>query len=1026
MLGSLFLLLALSGEPQSPPKAIHAPVVVLAEPREDDAEERERAMELRHGGRPSAAYLEGKDRILQAEAQKWYAKRPFNLPVGISPPATSGGSWVNLGPGSLTSGAYSSGSTDYNSGRLTAIVTDPTNATTLYVATAGGGVWKSTNADLAATGDWTWTPITDSLPVAGADGNVPVGDLAMDPDDPLTLYLGLGDPLGAGNANGIWVTHDGGTTWVQSAFKPIFGATRRILPLGGGVVLAILGASGPLYRSTDGGVNFSSVSPKAGQVLIYDIAAFSSSELAFIGATSNASGLTPLFMYSSDGGQTWSDGILDASLTNIFSSPISGALACSRTGDGVGYALIPDAGTGNLAQGLARTNDKGHTWVFRASSQLFSASGDGAQASYNLFLTLDPSDSNHVYAGANFGTYRSLDGGQTWAQMTSWNGYEHVYAHADAHIGAWSKIGSKTLFAGNDGGLSVFRDPLRAAIPYVAGQSISDPSFVDNRRNAGIVSHLLFSVGSTTATNMPGARDFLLVGMQDNSTGTRLTSGTAFQLDPATGDGMGVLIHPLDARKAIASSYYDLLFRTTQFGSNSPQWTVSSPPVSKYFFTSVLPIPTDPDGVLTSGWDGIYQSHDFGLTYSKVPTTGLPISLGFIRPAASPFDAGIFAFTSFANPVGGITLDGGATWNSFGDLPSGSGVSWDISFSTSDPKTLYLTTQPYYLFASHLFKSTDLGFTWSPIDGSQTVSNGYPFGIMANVIRESPIRAGTLYVGTDLGVYVSGDGGASWSRLGNGLPYVRVEDLYIAPDGTFLRAATYGRGVWEVPLSTSGILVLDPLYLPHAPLGMQYSTTLSATGGTQPYTYAISRGSLPAGVSLSSAGALSGLPTTPGVYTFTVTCVDATGGTPITGSRNYRITVDQPILVQAPITRSGLLLNQAAAYSATALNAADPSVKWTASGGTLTQTSPTDASFIASTAGSYLLTATASADPTRSTTVTIQVHGADYTDPGHGVTGADALYIIGRLGGSDLTADMNGDGQIDQADLDLFLNLLGW
>lgn len=93
-----------------------------------------------------------------------------------------------------------------------------------------------------------------------------------------------------------------------------------------------------------------------------------------------------------------------------------------------------------------------------------------------------------------------------------------------------------------------------------------------------------------------------------------------------------------------------------------------------------------------------------------------------------------------------------------------------------------------------------LGRTFKPINNRKGKSNGFPFGFAVHVIRNSPDNHEVLFAGTDLGVYRSVDGGDSWSRFGQGLPMVAVTDLYLAPDGKLIRAATYGRGVWEAPL----------------------------------------------------------------------------------------------------------------------------------------------------------------------------------------------------------------------------------
>jgi hypothetical protein len=95
-----------------------------------------------------------------------------------------------------------------------------------------------------------------------------------------------------------------------------------------------------------------------------------------------------------------------------------------------------------------------------------------------------------------------------------------------------------------------------------------------------------------------------------------------------------------------------------------------------------------------------------------------------------------------------------------------------------------------------IFKTTNNGATWTPI---ATVANGMP-NIPVNIVRFDPADASdqTIWAGTDIGVYRTTDGGAHWTRYGAGLPMVRVTDMAFAKNGSLIRAATYGRGIWEI------------------------------------------------------------------------------------------------------------------------------------------------------------------------------------------------------------------------------------
>ena len=119
-------------------------------------------------------------------------------------------------------------------------------------------------------------------------------------------------------------------------------------------------------------------------------------------------------------------------------------------------------------------------------------------------------------------------------------------------------------------------------------------------------------------------------------------------------------------------------------------------------------------------------------------------------------------------------------------------MSW-VHFDTTNPQVVYVASVAPDATKTHLWKSTNFGASWSSLEGT-----GFPTGIPVNTIANDPGDVNTLYAGTHLGVYRSTDGGANWTRFGTGMPLVNVTDLYISPDSTLVRAATFGRGFWEL------------------------------------------------------------------------------------------------------------------------------------------------------------------------------------------------------------------------------------
>src|SRR6185295_10103359 len=116
-----------------------------------------------------------------------------------------------------------------------------------------------------------------------------------------------------------------------------------------------------------------------------------------------------------------------------------------------------------------------------------------------------------------------------------------------------------------------------------------------------------------------------------------------------------------------------------------------------------------------------------------------------------------------------------------------------VWFDTITPSTAYVSSVAPDATKNHLWKTTDLGLTWTTIDGS-----GFPFGVPVNKIVADPLANQTLFASTHLGVYRSTDAGATWARYGTGLPLVNVTDFYISPSSTLARISTFGRGFWDL------------------------------------------------------------------------------------------------------------------------------------------------------------------------------------------------------------------------------------
>ncbi|WP_243319058.1 dockerin type I domain-containing protein [Geothrix paludis] len=1010
------------------------------------------------GGKASPAYLDYKNQLAEQQTRLWAPRRlqgagplaqpliqPLAQPLaGTLPsalatgPAGIGGVWTNLGPFSQ----LTSTTPDIDSGRPVAIVAHPT-APTLYLATSGGGVFRCDNADPASTTDWTWYSVTDALPTSSSGGNVSVGALAMSPVDPNTLYMGAGDFFDA-EGRGFFKTTDGGATWTAAPLSSLGTATRSyaILPLDANRVLWATNAG--LRISTDGGSTFVAATggPATGQV--WSLQKVTATDLLCSVEVTSGTTSTANIHYSTNAGASWTP----ATLPSLTFTP--GRITIRAAGDGTtAYAILEDttnSSSTTMARGVLKSVDKGATWTWLAaptvSGGLFQGtgpqmSGDGGQGWYNHGLAVDPNNPLRVFVGANLALYRSVDGGLSWVQLTHWFGSGHVYAHADFHATAWSPNGA-TLYVGNDGGLAVVRDPFRVTIPTIS----FDTSFLDNRRNKGLASHLVYNVGSTAALSPSDSKWRISLGMQDNGTrlrqpavsGGTLTGTEGTFEDEIGGDGFATLFHPGDGTQVLGSIYYTDIYRSTNGGgsfSESISGIVEAKNKDLAPFAPKL-VPGDaarPAAVYTSTNGKIYLSTSFGASWVDIGTGGLPAPLDtsstttnttnpelFIRNlAASASDPNTLGIAANQSRVY-LTSSGGSSWTKGGTLPGSASYLSCIEFDRTTPTTVYVGSVAPTSTANHLWKSINGGGSWTAIDGSPTASNGFPFGIPVHVVKADPLVANKVYVGTDFGVYVTSDGGATWSRFGSNLPLVATRDLYIAPDDSFLRAATFGRGVWE--LQTAQVSV--SLDRTTATVNPSTSTTFTATvtnytaDNKVNWTVSAGGGGVSPTQTASGSAATYTAPATPGVYTVTAASNEAPSA-----SASATVSVYNPASVTVSVSpaTASLLAGGTATFSATVTNAPSQGVSWSASGGTITAggvyTAP-------AAAGTYTITAASIWPGTTSGTASVTVKSLDLN--GDGVVDLrDLLFFAKFYGTTNPTCDLNGDGTVDDKDLAILL-----
>lgn len=800
----------------------------------DDAEGRREAIKEQFGGEFTPGFMEA---MMNAANEQIAQYGPAGR-GGIKVP--SGGDWVNIGP--YRSDWIQNGVrvTESDTGRIRAFLIDPSNSDIVYVLQSNGGLWKTTNFSHPRP---AWRPMSDKI-LSTAGGGVGFGK------NPQTLYLGTGDPFASTLNVGGWIykSTNGGELWstgTKLGNSTVVPDLKVDTSTAQDIVLA--GTNGGLFRSADSGATYT---PVLGG-LIWSI------ERTSIGwlLARTSSGLGQLWT-STDQGLTWTQ----ITAPNLTTGAGRITLGVGAPGDADVYAFVQaNAGGGkpNRQKDLYRSTDGGLTWTaIGLGEDVTTLEGTppapvtrwvgkfpenpnedqpdmdimNDQATYNHMLLVDPNDPSRdtVYIGGQLSSAKTTNGGDTWRLTSHWLGlYGLPYVHADHHAAIFtSHNGAPLMVFGTDGGLFISDD---------GGRSFS------SQKNDGMSSYLIYAM-----TSNPKHPDDVLIGLQDN--GTRLRVGpTGTYNQVFGGDGFGVAWSQANDDMSLATVYYSYIVRAH---GNPPatqnKYRVGWTGISEFFdprytyFHTALATPSasaDPTGKTfyhrtrfklyrtTNGalsWQTVFE------TFNPVPPPPPPAPLPAPSPLRLQLRAGLHPigtspddknhFGVLAN--GGhafFTADGGATWNkkiiaSAPPVPPaivepGSTVvivpNWpgfNATLAYADNNLMYIgseapaNTAPVPLRA---IKSTDGGNTWVAAGGTGT--DRLPNVPVTKLLISPRDRSGkTVYAGTFLGVYETTDGGTTWKLFGKDLPVVNVSDLYMPPDGSYLRVSTYGRGVWEI------------------------------------------------------------------------------------------------------------------------------------------------------------------------------------------------------------------------------------
>ncbi|WP_010518797.1 WD40/YVTN/BNR-like repeat-containing protein [Croceivirga radicis] len=682
----------------------------------------------------------------------------------------------------------------FRGGRSAAVTGVPGEPNLYYFGATGGGVWKTLD------GGRSWKNISDGY-FGGSIGAVEVAK-----SDPNVIYVGGGEKTLRGNVSsgyGIWKTENGGKTWEKAGLEKSRHVPRlRVHPTDYNTVYAaVLGniykptKERGIYKSTDGGKNWKQVLFVNDQAGAVDLT-FDPNNPRILYASTWRAQRTPYSLSSggegsalwksTDSGETWTE----ISKNEGFPTDtlgIIGVTVSPKNSERV-WAIVENKDKG----GLYRSDDGGKTW-----SQVNSERKLRQRAWYYTRVYADTEDEDVVYV-LNVRYHKSTDGGKTFKTFNA--------PHGDHHDLWISPEDSKRMIIGDDGG---------AQVSYDGGETWST---YYNQPTAQFY--------RVTTDNAFPYR--IYVAQQDNSTlrikhrsdGSYI--GDADWEPTAGGESAHIAVDPLNNDIVYGGSYDGFLTRVNHDKGTTRGINVwpdnpmgAGAEAMKYRFQWNFPIifsKHDPKKLYTFS-NHVHLSTNEGQSWellsddltrndpTKLGSSGGPITQDntsveyyctIFAANESPLKEGLLWVGSDDGLVH-ITQDGGKTWKNV--TPTGM-PEWmminSIEPSAFDEGTCYVAGTRYKLgdFAPYLYKSTDYGATWTKI------TNGIEDEHFTRVVREDPKQKGLLYAGTETGMYISFNDGASWKPFQLNLPIVPITDLAIKDNN--LIVATQGRSLWMI------------------------------------------------------------------------------------------------------------------------------------------------------------------------------------------------------------------------------------
>ncbi len=662
--------------------------------------------------------------------------------------STQTAQWTLLGP--LDNPQSVGGQREQGLGRVNRVRFDPNNFNIIWAGSASGGVWKSVDGGR----NWMTFPFTQFLSIG-------VSDIAISPKNSNIVYVATGDcepSYSRYYSIGLIKTTNGGTDWQLTNLKYSLSDginVNRVLVNPDDPNIVIVGTSDGIYKTTDGG---NSWALKQGGAFFIDMEYMPGNANVVYASTTSWGGKN--FVYKSDdGGETWK-------IVQTYNNSLRVAIAVSPAEPNYVYSLVAALNRG--FQSLSLSLDGGENWDVMAVPSTVNnllGWGDGTgtdtkgQGEYDLCLAVSPSHANEVYVGG-VNVWKSVNNGESFTLTTHWyGGYNKPYIHADQHDLVFANY-STTLYAGNDGGIDKTTDGGATWTNITDGLSITQ----------------FYRLGCS-ATNP----NLIIAGCQDN--GTRRLKNLVWN-GVISGDGMEAAIDPTNENRMYGSNQYGELQKSGNGGNTFVHMIGQNETGQQGDWITPFIICQQNPSILYAGYRDVWKLSNYGNTPQKISNFGGNQNILSLALAPSDTNTLYAATISDLN----VTHDGGQNWNM--RIYSGGPIS-SIAVDPQNPDRVWIS-KSNFSDGNKVFEYD--GTTWRNISGNLP-------NVPVNCIVYQNGSPDRLYVGTDIGVFYSDYGSAYWESYGSGLPNVIVYDLAIQYSSHKLRAATFGRGIWEVDVS---------------------------------------------------------------------------------------------------------------------------------------------------------------------------------------------------------------------------------